>query len=734
MSSLNDYEILKRLGEGSFSNVYLVKNKRNNLIYALKKVEISKLTPNARENSLNEIRILASINHENIISFIDSFYTNSENNQNYLNIILEYADDGDLESKIKNQKKIKQYFEEKLIWSIFIQIVFGLNFLHKKNIMHRDLKSANIFLMKNGKIKLGDLNVAKVIQEQEVLRTQTGTPYYASPEIWEDKPYSFKSDIWSIGIILYQMAALKMPFNGKNINEVYYNLSHVKMQELPNIYSENLSLMIKKILKKDPNERPSCDEILEDKIIKEKIRELFNDNKNDVDIEKKEKVDLDEKAIKVNKKDINLKKYNNELNIDNSNKKKEENNNLLIFKKYDNNNIDNINNLYINENNDGFIPDFTFDTKIKNNKNIFGNENPNNLHIKKTKSPIPINHKPNDKFTHKITAINTKSNMNKNHSHVLITTNDKNSMAKNIQKMPRSCLSAKSRIAINNKNEYKKIFKLTKKKTPLNINTCYIANKTNIKNKDKKEITKIRKLSFNINKKLNDNIIDTNNPKSLSPSPIPNDNYDLIKSKYIVNSFLNDNRNVKKNMKKNIKKNNINIKRQKININKINSLKKVLKPNITELYTLNDFSSFNNNNSNINKNMNLETNLNKKNTHSPHNIINNYKNKKLPLEKIKNNYCVKKEFSCRNPNYRKKFKTGLYLPIIKRHINEHLGDYNTENKEEIEPTKKMLINPIKIIEKRSKLNLHSINLQVKVNINNNENGDPSSTRDVTNIN
>ena len=738
MSSLNDYEIIKRLGEGSFSNVYLVKNKQNNLIYALKKVEISKLNPIARENSLNEIRILASINHENIISFVDSFYTNNENNQNYLNIILEYADDGDLESKIKNQKKIKKYFDEKLIWSIFIQIVFGLNALHKKNIMHRDLKSANIFLMKNGKIKLGDLNVAKVIQDKGVLRTQTGTPYYASPEIWEDKPYSKKSDIWSIGIILYQMAALKMPFNGKSINEVYYNLSRVKMQELPNIYTENLSLMIKKLLKVDPNERPSCDEILEDKIIKDKIRELFNYNKND-DMQKNEKGDE-----KINVNDFNIKNIkrnnNSETNIDNISKKEEKNNNLLIFKKYDNSanaHLDNIDYLYYKENNNDLTSNFRTDTRNRNNKIISENEKSKSLSLEKNKAPVSINQKQKNKYIHKIATNNIKSNNKKNYSHILITANDKNINTKNNQNIPRSCLSAQTRITakINNENKTK-LFNFTKKKNPLKINTNNIVNDINNKNNDAKEIKKNKKhsLSINCHKKLNDNVSSIDKTNSPSPSPIPNDNYDLTKNKYIVNSFLNDNRIEKKNTKSNLN----NIKRQKININKISSLKKILKPSVTELYTLNDFSSFNNNNnnSNIYKNVNLETESNKKNQYLSDIIINNYRNKKFPLEKIKNNYCIKKGFSCRDSNSRKKLKSGLCLPIIKTRINEHLSDDNIEKKEEIEPTKKMLINPIKIIERRNKLNLHSINLQIKVNMNSNGNTayHPSSTRDMTNKN
>ena len=274
---INDFTIIKQLGSGAFSTVSLVTRKQDQKIYALKCVQISRLSPIERQNSLNEIRLLASINHKNIISYKESFYC--EENQT-LNIILEYADDGDLQSKIISKKKFGCFFEEKTIWSIFIQMVKGLNELHKKKIIHRDLKSANIFLMKNGICKLGDLNVAKVV-ENGLLRTQTGTPYFASPEIWEDKPYNFKSDIWSIGCILYQMAGLKMPFQGKNIKEVYHNLKSINIPPLPDIYSPDLMYMVKKLLKLNPDQRPSTQEILDDEIIKNRMK-LISENENDL--------------------------------------------------------------------------------------------------------------------------------------------------------------------------------------------------------------------------------------------------------------------------------------------------------------------------------------------------------------------------------------------------------------------------------------------------------------------
>lgn len=111
---------------------------------------------------------------------------------------MEYADNGDLLQKIKKYKDRRKYISEEQIMSTFVQIVNGLKKIHDLDIMHRDLKSANVFLNRDGRVQLGDLNVSKLSQ-QGLNYTQTGTPYYASPEVWKEKPYDFKSDIWSIG-------------------------------------------------------------------------------------------------------------------------------------------------------------------------------------------------------------------------------------------------------------------------------------------------------------------------------------------------------------------------------------------------------------------------------------------------------------------------------------------------------------------------------------------------------
>lgn len=189
------------IGEGSFSEVYQVIRKSDQAVYAMKKVKMQKLSSKEKENALNEVRILASINHPNVIGYKEAFF---EDTTNTLCVVMENADGGDMLGLINNKKKTKEHFGEKMIWHYFIQIVRGLKALHDLKICHRDIKCANLFLTKEGVIKLGDLNVSKVAK-RGMLRTQTGTPYYACPEVWKDMPYDHRSDIWSLGCVLYEM-------------------------------------------------------------------------------------------------------------------------------------------------------------------------------------------------------------------------------------------------------------------------------------------------------------------------------------------------------------------------------------------------------------------------------------------------------------------------------------------------------------------------------------------------
>ena len=314
---MNDFEIGKILGKGSFGQVCLVKRKIDDKIYAMKQVKIQQLSEKAKENTLNEIRILASLSHKNIIGYKDAFF---DENSKTLNIVMEYADDGDLLTKIKNNIKNNVLYRESVIWFFLVQILEGLNYLHENNIIHRDLKNANIFLNKDGTVKIGDLNVSKITKKNEMATTQTGTPYYVAPEIWRNKPYEYKCDIWSLGCILYELCKLKPPFRGKNIKELRDNINRGIYEPIQKVYSNDLQNIISLMLRQNPNERPTAKELLYGEILQNKIREYKLGNKfNDINNEGINGLIATIKMPK-NLEEINNKlpnnKYNNEQKID----------------------------------------------------------------------------------------------------------------------------------------------------------------------------------------------------------------------------------------------------------------------------------------------------------------------------------------------------------------------------------------------------------------------------------
>jgi NIMA (never in mitosis gene a)-related kinase len=245
----------------------------DNVEYALKRVKIMQLSAKEKENALNEIRILASIQHSNIIGYKEAFF---EEESNTLNIVLELADDGDIEKKIKICKKLNKKMPEKEIWNAIIQMLRGLKALHGSKIMHRDIKCANVFSTKSGQYKLGDLNVSKVIKD-ELARTQTGTPYYASPELWSGKSYDYKSDIWSVGCVAYEMAKLSPPFHGNDIKDLSNNVKKGVYAQISSPYSNDLSEFIGFMLQVNPVLRLSADELLENQLIKKRLDELVID-------------------------------------------------------------------------------------------------------------------------------------------------------------------------------------------------------------------------------------------------------------------------------------------------------------------------------------------------------------------------------------------------------------------------------------------------------------------------
>ena len=269
------YKVLQPLGEGSFGKAFLCKKESDGSLCVIKQILIEGMDQKEKDEVLNESTILSKLDHPNIIKFYDVF--ESKKPKHMINIVTEYADGGDLSEKIKERKNKNNNFTESEILDYFYQICLAIKHIHEKKIIHRDLKSGNIFLMKNGFVKLGDFGIAKGFQKtMDKAKTMVGTPYYLSPEILENKPYDSKSDIWALGVLLYEMMTFKMPFNANSLPMLSVKIMRGNYIPPPTIYTKDLRELVAKCLTVDAKLRPTIDEILKMPLIQNRIRSLYN--------------------------------------------------------------------------------------------------------------------------------------------------------------------------------------------------------------------------------------------------------------------------------------------------------------------------------------------------------------------------------------------------------------------------------------------------------------------------
>ena len=697
----SDFTILSQIGKGAFGTVYLVNRKIDNKIYALKKIIIEKMKKKEIENSLNEIRILASISHPNIISYKEVFW---DDDSNSLNIVMEYADDGDLSKKIFENKRNKITFSEKKIWSFSIQIVEGLKYLHNKRIIHRDLKSANIFLMKNGIVKIGDLNVSKILKTKtsnNLNLTQTGTPFYASPEVWRNEPYSYKSDMWSLGCIIYEMCTNYPPFMGRNMDELYRSVIRGKVNKIDfNIYTIDVWNMIGMLLHVNAEKRPTCEQFLKSRLIKKKINELnyeflkeegefYNENEE-------EDVNLLRTIKFSNFKNIkdNLPKMKfYEKNAKNVKIKKNENNvinNIINDDDKKSNNIDSFNNYEKLKNE---LRDFQESNNNRIHKvlqlleNNMSNSNNNNNNVKTVENEY-INNRP---FSYSKLKKNKKYNFNDK----LINESDKINN-KNIQT---------EHYNMNLKSNLYKHYYFHSNNNSKNNKQLMKSNNNNNNNNNNKSIKKVEyerpKSSFN---RKNFLISLENNKMKKNKKIINNNNINvnnILYEKYKNNNMILNKNDTNNNNNKihTYDKNNINN-----NVNSINKEKKLFPKNRSSRDLKSNNNSIQNNKNKSKDNLqkvksfksyklsklnNSEQNINK------FNLIENNNNNKI-INTINNEMNKKKNISDEN--------------IIKREIKSRpLTSKNPKN----DPIINMLINPMKVGNLNS--NLKNINQSIPMN-------------------
>ena len=256
-SSMTDFEVLSKLGQGSFGIVYKVRRKIDKGVYVLKQINISQMNAKLRKEALNEVKILNSLNNSYIVRYHESFVE-----QNNLYIIMEFCEGGDLAQYIKQQGS--KPLNENKIWKFLIQICLGLAYIHQKKVLHRDIKSMNVFLSKQEDVRIGDLGVAKILADTgNFAHTMIGTPYYLSPEMCEEKPYNSKSDVWALGCVIYEMCTKRHPFEATNQAALIMKIINGKYPPIPTTYySAELIEIANLCLIRDYKKRPSANTLL----------------------------------------------------------------------------------------------------------------------------------------------------------------------------------------------------------------------------------------------------------------------------------------------------------------------------------------------------------------------------------------------------------------------------------------------------------------------------------------
>ena len=262
-SSMSDYVIEKAIGRGHFSTVHRAVRRADEKRVALKKVQIfDMLDAKARDRCLKEVDLLKSLApHPSIIQYLDSFIDSNE-----LYIVFEWAEHGDLRRLLRRANESKTSLQEKQVWKYFVEVCDGIRHMHDARIMHRDIKPANIFLASNGSIKLGDLGLGRAFSSQtyEAL-SKVGTPLYMSPEVLDGRGYEWKSDVWSLGCLLYELATLRSPFKaeGDNLYTLFKKISVGKYEPLPACFSPQLQHLVQQMIQLDPTRRPDIHATLE---------------------------------------------------------------------------------------------------------------------------------------------------------------------------------------------------------------------------------------------------------------------------------------------------------------------------------------------------------------------------------------------------------------------------------------------------------------------------------------